>query len=335
MGFGAPAAAGSPGVAASPSGAHPRLGRVVLVGDPQQLPATVLAQSGRPAAAFARSLFERLQAARPGSVHMLRTQYRMHPALSAFPSSTFYGGRLVDAEAVRAPAYTRVFHGDAGRRFGPLTMFDTSAAGRGGGAAEQRQAGGSLNNPFEARVVVAALEALVALVGRAELAGQVVVLSPYQSQVALLRREVGRCWALADLGIDVSTIDGVQGRETGIVVLSTVRSGGGGIGFVADARRLNVAVSRAKYSLVLVGDAARLASRSPVWAAQVRCVRERGVLLPATEAGLASLFPERAAAARGRPVRPIPAAAVAAAQARAAALTPVPAVPGEGGGRWA
>ncbi|OSX80970.1 hypothetical protein BU14_0031s0139 [Porphyra umbilicalis] len=327
---------GSTGVAAAPSGptgAAPRLGRVVLVGDPQQLPATVLAQSGRPAEAFARSLFERLQSARPESVHMLRTQYRMHPALSAFPSAHFYGGRLANAPMVQAPGYTRIFHGDAHRRFGPLTMLDTGG-GRdgGGGGGEQRQSGGSVNNPFEARVVVAVLETLVLVVDRAELTGQIVVLSPYKSQVGLLRREVERSWALSGLGVDVSTIDGVQGRETGIVVLSTVRGGGGGggggIGFVADQRRLNVAVTRAKYSLIVVGDASRLATRSPAWSRQVQCVREMGRLASVSEQSLGALFPERAAASRGRPVARIEATAVAAARERAVALaaTPLPVV---------
>lgn len=99
---------------------------MVLVGDPQQLPPTVLSRAAE-AAKLSQSLFERLHSA-GCAVHMLAMQYRMHPAIAAFPAAYFYNGRLADgvtADLRRVPCH-------AHRLMGPLTVFDCRCGGRQG-----------------------------------------------------------------------------------------------------------------------------------------------------------------------------------------------------------
>jgi hypothetical protein len=245
--------------------------RCIMVGDPKQLPATVLSTSPRVVQGLGRSLFERLQQAKRSRVFLLGTQYRMHPAIARFPSAHFYGGRLRNGAAVRAPEYWQPYHFDRRSRFGPLSFLDTAGCAA---AAEDRSGGGSVANAGEARIVCALLEALFRqypdeLCG----AGKVAVLTPYKRQVAVVRRELGASRVLLGADVEVSTIDGIQGREKQLVVLSTVRGGSSslsGIGFVKDERRMNVALTRARLSLIVVGNAASLAQGSRHWASLVR-----------------------------------------------------------------
>mmetsp|Transcript_30611 Transcript_30611/g.97725 ORF Transcript_30611/g.97725 Transcript_30611/m.97725 type:complete len:203 (+) Transcript_30611:254-862(+) len=116
--------------------------------------------------------------------------------------------------------------------------------------------------------------------------GKVVVLTPYRNQVSELRRAFQNSLPPEEVGrIAFSTVDGFQGREMDVVILSCVRASrnsrpGGGIGFLADVRRMNVALTRARKSLWVLGHVQAL-ERSPHWAALVRDARERGVLYPA------------------------------------------------------
>jgi predicted DNA helicase len=254
-----------------------RAERFVLVGDHHQLPPTVVA----PEAArlgLGRTLFERLHASPAGAraARMLETQYRMHEAIAAFSSRTFYDGRLVAAPAVARhhladlPGVEPVDPWSVE----PLILVDTSGAGHD----EERAAGStSIRNPGEAEVVAG----IVRLLTGAGVAPRALgVISPYALQVRsireLLRPEV-------EAGLEVDTADGFQGREREAIVVSFARSNQEGeIGFLADRRRANVALTRARRALILVGDGATLAA-DPFHADLLAHVEKTGRLLSVFE----------------------------------------------------
>jgi superfamily I DNA and/or RNA helicase len=227
-----------------------RCRRVVLAGDHCQLPATVVSREAA-AAGFGVSLLERLAGRYGGAVtRRLTVQYRMHEAIMNFPSTEFYGGELVADASVRGHRLCDL----PGVRAEPLTesllyFLDTAGAGYD----ERREPDGeSLLNPDEAallcRKVRSLLEAGVP-------PGEVAVIAPYSAQVRLLRGQ------LSAEGVEVDSVDGFQGREKEVVVISLVRSNPeGDIGFLADVRRMNVALTRARRKLVVLGDSATLAA---------------------------------------------------------------------------
>jgi superfamily I DNA and/or RNA helicase len=224
--------------------------RVVLAGDHCQLPPTVLAREAA-AQGFGVSLMERLVGLYGGAVtRLLTVQYRMHRAIMDFPSAEFYGGaleahpsvaghRLVDLPGVRPEALTEA----------PVQFIDTAGAGY---EEEREPDGESRLNPQEAEVVCRKVRSLLeAGVGAAEIA----VIAPYAAQVRLLRQR------LAVAGLEIDSVDGFQGREKEAIVISLVRSNTEGeIGFLADVRRTNVALTRARRKLLVVGDSATLSA---------------------------------------------------------------------------
>jgi predicted DNA helicase len=227
-----------------------RAGRVVLAGDHCQLPPTVVS----PEAArqgFGVSLFERVVALHGDEVtRRLDVQYRMHEAIMAFSSRHFYGGtlkadpavaahRLCDLPGVERNALTE----------SPVQFLDTAGAGY---DEEREPDGESRLNPQEAALVARKVRALLA----AGVAPQAVaVIAPYAAQVRRLRE------LLPVPGLEIDSVDGFQGREKEAVVLSLVRSNAEGeVGFLADVRRTNVALTRARRKLLVVGDSATLSA---------------------------------------------------------------------------
>src|SRR6266481_822046 len=203
-----------------------RAERAVLAGDHLQLPPTVLAPDAQE---LSVSLFERVS---------LAEQHRMNEQIMRYPSDALYGGKL------RAhPAVARHAIDDA-----PLELIDT--AGR-GFEDEMPQEGESKLNPGEAELVAAEVRKLLELLPPQDIA----VISPYDAQVQKLRE------LLHDVGdLEIDTVDGFQGREKEAVVVSLVRSNPQGeLGFVADIRRINVALTRARKKLIVVGDSATIA----------------------------------------------------------------------------
>ncbi|HEX8909207.1 MAG TPA: AAA domain-containing protein, partial [Anaeromyxobacteraceae bacterium] len=225
-----------------------RAGRAVLAGDHLQLPPTVLSAAAQ-AGGLGVSLFERVVALHGDAVKVtLAEQHRMHEAIMRFPSDALYGGALRAHPAVAARAL------DAA----PLEVIDT--AGR--GFEESTPEGSdSKQNEGEAELAAAEVERVLALgVAPADVA----VISPYDGQVQRLRQLLA---ARVEEGLEVDTVDGFQGREKEAVVVSLVRSNDAGeVGFLADVRRMNVALTRARRKLVVVGDGATV-SRHPFYAA--------------------------------------------------------------------
>ncbi|CAM9306566.1 unnamed protein product, partial [Phaeothamnion confervicola] len=296
--------------------------RLILVGDPRQLPATVISQAAKEQG-FELSLFERFERA-GHPVHMLTVQYRMLPAIRAFPSNQFYGGRLRDATVPAELATMEAsapYAGDAA--FAPLLFYDVGGA--------ERRVGKSVENDAEASFAYDFVETLrrrhffVATAGVAAAAGgsgnghgdgmpggaggqrsppsawrRVAVITSYKRQVRRLRGEFQRRWPAQEAGdyaawVDISTVDGFQGRECEIVVFSCVRSsprgggrggGGGGIGFLADERRMCVGITRARRCLAVLGNAATL-SQNRTWRALVEHCRAKNCLVAAGTGGFA------------------------------------------------
>jgi superfamily I DNA and/or RNA helicase len=224
-----------------------RAPRVILAGDHKQLPPTVRS----PEAArqgLARSLFERLHEEGPPEAHrMLREQYRMSAELMAFPNRTMYGGELRAHPSVAGRTLGEVLTPGVTIDAPPRLFLDTA----GKGFDEQQEAGtGSLFNDGEASLIAARVaELLAAGLPAAELA----VITPYSAQAARLRERL----EVPDLEID--TVDAFQGREKDAVLISLVRSNADGqVGFLTELRRMNVALTRARRHLFVVGDSATL-----------------------------------------------------------------------------
>ncbi|KAK3106772.1 DEAD-box type RNA helicase, partial [Teratosphaeriaceae sp. CCFEE 6253] len=243
--------------------------KCILVGDPKQLPPTVFSKE---AARFQyeQSLFVRMQNNAPAEVHLLDTQYRMHPAISAFPSRTFYDGLLKDGkdmEALRRKPWHRSV------LLAPYRFFDVQ------GQQHAAPKGHSLVNVAEVGVAIGLYERLTADYGDAvEDIGRVGVITPYKSQLRLLRdRFTQRFGAGIAEHVEFNTTDAFQGRESEIIIFSCVRAspgGGGGIGFLNDVRRMNVGLTRAKSSLWVLGNSESL-MRGPFWRKLVEDAKAR------------------------------------------------------------
>jgi superfamily I DNA and/or RNA helicase len=232
-----------------------RAGRVVLAGDHRQLPPTVLSLDAA-RGGLSTTAFDELMAGDEGGAfsHMLTVQHRMHAELMAFPSTRFYDGQLRAHETVAGHTLLdlELEVEEVLKAGAPLDALDTAGAGHD----EQRGEGSdSRDNPGEAALVSR-------VVRRAVDSGlspdDIGVITPYAAQAALIAA------ALADVveqGLEVDSVDGFQGREKELIVVSAVRSNPlGEIGFVRDERRMNVAITRARRKLVVVGDSATLGS---------------------------------------------------------------------------
>jgi len=219
---------------------------IVLVGDPQQLPPTVFLQ-GDGSVEYERSLFERLQKA-GHPVHMLNVQYRMHPEVVFHPNRHFYGGELLNGDNTTSEEYKKPYH--LHPDYAPYLYFNLHDS------SERRGFDGhSLKNPAEARFIRNHLQNAFREFPEEMAKSQIGIITPYKEQAREIQRLVGESPILRDKMIEIATVDFFQGREKDIVVLSCVRAGGSKtIGFVADVRRMNVGITRAKYALWIVGN---------------------------------------------------------------------------------
>ncbi|KAJ1303188.1 hypothetical protein OPQ81_011387 [Rhizoctonia solani] len=244
----------------------------ILVGDPQQLPPTVISQLASNLD-YNQSLFVRLQKQNPESVHLLSIQYRMHPTISAVPSRLFYNGRLLDGPDMDERT-TQVWH--ASSLFGPYQFFDV-AQGR-----EEAQSNHSQINRGEADAAVALYDRLTREFKNTNFEYRIGIVSMYRGQVAHMKSRFTAVYGQAVLkSIDFNTVDGFQGQEKDIIILSCVRAGTNvqSVGFLADERRMNVALTRSRSSLFILGHAATLERCNPTWKTIVEDARTRGYLL--------------------------------------------------------
>jgi len=244
--------------------------QLVLVGDYHQLGPVVIDQKAV-AAGFKQSMFERLvfTGIKP---YRLKIQYRMHPCLTVFPSNTFYYGmlqngiriveRTIDKHVFPWPNPTKpmIFHANYG-------IEETSVSG----------------TSYLNRAEAAKVETIVTLLlynGISPL--QIGVVTPYNGQrahIMLVMQHIGSMNQQLYQDVEVASINAFQGREKDYIVLSCVRSNDNQeIGFLSDSRRLNVALTRARYGLILIGNP-KLLSREHLWNYLLLYYRNQGCLV--------------------------------------------------------
>lgn len=239
--------------------------RAAIAGDPNQLPPTVISPEAA-RGGLGESLYERLLRLHgEGFSRLLEIQHRMNHRIMRFPSESLYDGRLEAHPSVANHLLSQLDGVSAREETSEPVLFVDSA---GKGWNEERPEGSeSLRNPDEARRVVREVESLL---GSGVPAEDIGVIAPYAAQVQLLRQLLPR----EELEID--TVDAFQGREKEAICVSLTRSNDDGeLGFLADVRRMNVALTRARRRLFVVGDSATL-SRHPYYTAFVAHAQEAG-----------------------------------------------------------
>lgn len=231
-----------------------RSSRVILAGDHMQLPPTIKsAQAAKEG--LAQTLFEKGIARHERFTSMLEVQYRMHEDIMTFPSAYFYDGKLVAHESVK--------HGLLRPDQMPVDFVDTAGAGYG---EEQDEETLSRFNEEEAAVLIRLVEQLINDIGVDQWLGEKItlgIITPYRSQVDLLVRLADASPLIKPLQklVTINTVDAFQGQERDVIAISFVRSNDKGeVGFLGDIRRTNVAMTRARKKLIMVGDSATLGS---------------------------------------------------------------------------
>ncbi len=227
--------------------------RVVFAGDHCQLPPTIkCVEAAR--RGLNRTLMQKVVDSKKEVVSLLNVQYRMNEAIMRFSSDWFYEGRLVAAEEVKNRG---ILDFDS-----PIEWKDTTDSEFSEEFVEQTS--GRLNKE-EGRLLMEVLEDYITKVGGQRILEEGIdfgIISPYKAQVYYLRSLVARSKFLKPYRklITINSVDGFQGQERDVVVLSLVRSNEkGDIGFLSDLRRMNVAITRARMKLIILGHVATLA----------------------------------------------------------------------------
>jgi len=232
------------GQATEPSSLMPAVKgkKLIMAGDHKQLPPTILSEEAK---ALSYTMFERFTDIYPQVVYMLKIQYRMNKEIMEFPSQQFYNGELVADKSVENITLADIIKTDEKDPVlskKPVVFIDTE----GKFPEKQKKDSQSRYNPEEAKLVKQIVEKLINAGVKPEDIG---VITPYKDQEELLKK------LLKPFNVEVNTVDGFQGREKEVIIISLVRSNKEGeIGFLEDLRRLNVAVTRAKRKLIIIGD---------------------------------------------------------------------------------
>ncbi len=222
----------------------PMAERYVLAGDPFQLPPTVLSPEASKLG-LSVSILEQSFRHMP-NIFLLNTQYRMRENIAGFSSRWFYENRLQTAPHLQVAGKHLIFYDTAG--------YDAPE--------ERGQDGSSLQNAAELRL----LQQIITVENLPP--GERAFISPYAGQVLLAKEHLGQ--------MRISTIDSFQGQEAETIFLSLVRSNDGGdIGFLKDYRRMNVAITRAKQAMIVIGDSSTLA-RDPFYDAFIQYIQTHG-----------------------------------------------------------
>lgn len=220
--------------------------KIVFAGDHCQLPPTV---KSKEASDLLHTLMEKVILLHPNNVTLLDTQYRMHAQIMQYPSQVFYKNLLKAADAVVA---RKLFTADH-----PIQFIDTAGCGY-----EELIAGTAIQNPEEAAFSLRYLNRY--LHENKEMISSdisIAIIAPYKLQVETLKTgsEQYDWQQFTHTKIAINTIDGFQGQEKDLVLISLTRSNAEGvIGFLSDIRRMNVAMTRAKMKLIIIGDSATI-----------------------------------------------------------------------------
>ncbi|MEO2068276.1 MAG: IGHMBP2 family helicase [Desulfurobacteriaceae bacterium] len=245
-----------------------------IAGDHKQLPPTVMSEEAKD---LEKTLFEKLITNYPSLSSMLEIQYRMNEKIMEFPNKEFYEGKLKAAESVKNHTLAD-FNLQAPSKFKeilepnvPIAFLDTSTIN-----AYEFQVEGSTSyeNYEEAKICITIAEELIRMgLERRDIG----IITPYAAQVKLIKQMLLE----RDLKVEVNSVDGFQGREKEVIIISFVRSNDKGeIGFLKDLRRLNVAITRPRRKLIGVGNAKTLSSHS-TYRRFLEYVKENGVFMGA------------------------------------------------------
>ena len=234
-----------------------RVSRVVLAGDHCQLPPTVKSIAALKGG-LGKTLMERIVENKPEVVTLLKMQYRMNEEIMRFSSDWFYGNMVESAPEVK---YRSILDFDI-----PMTWIDTSQFAVDGLQFTEEFVGESFGriNKAEAELTLLVLEEYFKKIGKQRVLDErldVGIISPYRAQVQYLHRQIKKKeWAKPYRQlISVNTVDGFQGQERDIILISLVRANDDGqIGFLRDLRRMNVAITRARMKLIILGDASTM-----------------------------------------------------------------------------
>jgi ATP-dependent RNA/DNA helicase IGHMBP2 len=247
--------------------------KLIMAGDHLQLPPTI--KSAEAAKELSTTLMEKLVALHPEAVTLLQEQYRMNETIAGFSSQEFYEGKL---KAHPSVAQHTLLPNDK-----PLLFIDTAGCGF-----EEKREGSGLSNPEEAQFLIKHLvhytRELTATY-RPENFPTIGVIAPYRHQVELLKEAVAAHPALQPIlhALTVNTIDSFQGQERDAIYISLTRSNADStIGFLSELRRTNVALTRARKKLVVIGDSATL-SGFPFYADLIHYAQEHDAYSSAWE----------------------------------------------------
>lgn len=231
-----------------------KAGRVVLAGDHCQLPPTVksiMALKG----GLGKTLMERIVENKPETVTLLKMQYRMNEQIMKFSSEWFYNGMVESAPMV---SHRGILDYDI-----PMMWIDTAECD---GKEEFVGENFGRINRAEAEMTLQTLQQYLEKIGKQRILEESIdvgIISPYRAQVQLLRKELRKREFFRPYRhlLTVNTVDGFQGQERDIILISLVRSNDGGdIGFLRDLRRMNVAITRARMKLIILGSSATMTS---------------------------------------------------------------------------
>ena len=234
-----------------------RASRVILAGDHCQLPPTVKSLQALKGG-LGKTLMERIVENKPECVSLLQVQYRMNDEIMQFSSDYFYRGKMQSAPEV---AHRLIHEGDA-----PILWFDTSTINLGEDEKDnfkEQFVGETFGriNKGEANLTLSLLQIYFQRIGKQRILDDridVGIISPYRAQVQYLRRLIKKRTFFKPYRhlITVNTVDGFQGQERDVILISLVRANDTGqIGFLRDLRRMNVAITRARMKLFILGDA--------------------------------------------------------------------------------
>lgn len=231
-----------------------KAGRVILAGDHCQLPPTVksiMALKG----GLGKTLMERIVENKPETVTLLKMQYRMNEQIMKFSSEWFYHGMVESAPTV---SHRGILDYDT-----PMMWIDTAECD---GKEEFVGENFGRINRAEAELTLQTLQQYLEKIGKQRILEESIdvgIISPYRAQVQLLRKELRKREFFRPYRhlLTVNTVDGFQGQERDIILISLVRSNDGGdIGFLRDLRRMNVAITRARMKLIILGSSETMTS---------------------------------------------------------------------------
>nr|KYP39275.1 Helicase SEN1 [Cajanus cajan] len=258
----------------------PGISHAILVGDECQLPPMVrmlilFVYKISDEAGFGRSLFQRLSSL-GYTKYLLDMQHRMHPQISSFPNSYFYSNKIQDAPNVERSDYGKQYL--PGPMFGPYSFINII-----GGKEQFDDAGRSYKNMAEVAVVMTILKNLHKAWLGSKQKLSIGIVSPYAGQIVAIEKKLGQFYESHDgFKVNVKSVDGFQGGEHDVIILSTVRTNSRTfLEFISSPQRTNVALTRARHCLWILGNERALTHKENVWKAIVLDAKKRNCFFDA------------------------------------------------------